>query len=123
MQALGRVRKNFGGDLAAIFLSHGQATEDTLLEEYAARFFAPMWKATNAYGRWLRKVWNVKDPFPAKTQGVRTVLPLKTIRRIEELASQGYVPSKIAEMTGVSESTCKRHARRAKKNAAEPPTV
>ncbi len=116
------IRKHFGGEVAAIFLSHGRATEDTLLEEYATRYFGPVWKATDAYGRWLRKAWHAEDPFPAKKQGVRTVLPLRTIRRIQDLARQGYLSRKIAELTGVSETTCKRYARMAKK-ASKPTSV
>jgi hypothetical protein len=51
---------------------------------------------------------------------VRTVLPLRTVKRIQELARQGFLPGKIAEMTGVSETTCKRYSRVARaKNKAD----
>lgn len=111
------VRKHFGGEVTAIFLAHGRATEDALLEEYATRYFGPVWRATEAYGRWLRKAWRVENPFPSEKKGLRTVLPLRTVNRIKELARQGYLPSKISELTGVSETTCKRYARQLKTEA------
>ena len=117
------MRKHFGGEVASIFLSNGRVTDDALLEEYATRHFGRVWRATDAFGRWIRKTWNVDEPFPTQTDGIRTVLPLGTIKKIEELAMQGFQPRTIAEITGVSESTCKRYAKKAKQKLAEKETV
>lgn len=97
------IRQIAGGEVASIFLAHGQATDDALLELYAARDFAQVFAAQ---AKW-RDV--LKPIFENVTTDTRTVIPLGKIDRIRELWRSDLKPEEIARQTGTSRATVYRY--------------
>ena len=112
--ASSEVRKIAGGEVAGLFLCHGQVVEDDLLEEYAARHFPPVHEAIDAWRVKLAGMFaKVADPFPASDKKSNPSLSLGTIRRMREMKAQGYTVAKIAEECGTCTETVRRYLRQA----------
>lgn len=107
------VREAAGGEVAGVFLSHGNPVKsDSQLDVYTNRPFAKVFAALDKVGSDLRPLWQpVTEPFPAgpaKAGGPN--ISLGTIRRIRELRNQGMKLADIAAEVGVSRGTVSRWA-------------
>jgi hypothetical protein len=108
------IRKIAGGEVAGLFVCHGQVVEDDLLEEYAARHFPPVHEAIEAWRLKLAGMFaKVADPFPASDKKSNPSVSLGTIRRMREMKAQGYKVAKIAEECEVTEETVRRYLKQA----------
>jgi DNA-binding NarL/FixJ family response regulator len=92
-----------------VFLCHGHPVKsDSLLDIYAERDFARVFRAIREVQQYLEPVFDAapKDlhsqPQPQKTGR-------KTVKRILELSSQGMSIREIAEQVGMSKSAVARH--------------
>jgi integrase len=104
------MRRLAGGEVASIFLAHGKATGDDLLEVYAQRPFRRVHKALRKLRRRLQPVFDkVAVPFPDEVQETRPALPLGKIRQIKEMRRQGFKVCHISKTLGVSRATVYRY--------------
>jgi len=103
--------------VASLFLAHGKATGDDLLEVYAQRPFAKVFKALRRMRRRLAPMFaGVADSFGQVAKEERSadgdgagpeVSPAK-IRRIKRMRAQGFKVARIALDLGVSEAEVRR---------------
>lgn len=86
-------------EMASIFIAHGKATGDTLLDLYADRQFRKLFKCQKRIWEKLKHVLTGEfpEPKPHKPTSHRLEDALK--RWIQRLRRQGYKMKKIAEMT------------------------
>jgi hypothetical protein len=104
------MRRLAGGEVASMFLAHGKATGDDLLEIYAQRPFAKVHKALRKLRRRLQPVFDkVAVPFPEEVRETRPALPLGKIRQIKEMRRQGFKVCHICKTLGVSRATVYRY--------------
>ena len=108
------VRSEAGGEIAAIFLCHGNPVPaDALLDLYTNRPFAKVFTAIERVGEKLRPLWSgVEVPFPDLLEKSGPNISLATIRRIQAMKRQGYKTGYIAEKLGVTTDTVRRWAKR-----------
>ena len=100
-------------DVASMYLCHGQTSPDSLMEVYTNRPFPKVFEALDQVRHILDPVFGrVTAPFPAETPKSGPVVSLGTRKQIIQLRAEGLQLKEIAERTGTSESTVKRHLRR-----------
>jgi hypothetical protein len=109
------LRRLSSGETASLFLAHGRATADGLLDVYAVRPFGRVFRALRKLRAKLAPVFAHHSPFPETTrrrasQG-RGELSLAKQRRIAELKAQGYKIDKIMELVGVARASVYKYAR------------
>jgi hypothetical protein len=104
------IRRVGGGEIASIFITHGKATGDSLLDVYAERQFPKLFKCQKRIWEKLKGVLTGEfpEPKPHKPTSYRLEDALK--KRIQKLKRQGYKLTKIAEMTHSSLTTVRRIA-------------
>ena len=103
------VRQVGGGEVAGVFLMHGDPVpQDKLLEVYTKRPFGKVFEALREleHGK-LRAVLDAAPEDPT-AQPAQQYTPLKRQERIIELKRQGKTVSEIAEAVGVSKTTVTR---------------
>jgi hypothetical protein len=103
------LRKLAGGETASLFLAHGRATSDELLDVYAQRPFGKVFKACRRLRKKLAPMFASHGPFPATgrrraSQG-RGELSEAKQKRIRELRGQGFRIEKICELVGVGRAS------------------
>jgi hypothetical protein len=104
------IRRIGDGEISSIFLTHGKATDDPLLDVYADRHFRKLFKCQQRIWKKLRGVLtgDFPEPKPHKPTSHRHKDALK--KRIRKLKRQGYKLTKIAQMTNTPLSTVSRIA-------------
>jgi hypothetical protein len=104
------MRRVGGGEMASIFIAHGKATGDTLLDLYADRQFRKLFKCQQRIWKKLQGVLagEFPEPEPHKPTSHRLDDALK--KRIQRLRRRGYKLKKIAEMTKTPLTTVSRIA-------------
>ena len=104
------MRRVGGGEMASIFIAHGKATGDSLLDLYADRQFRKLFKCQKRIWKKLQGVLTgaFPEPKPHKPTSHRLEDALK--KRIQKLMRQGYRLSKIAEVTNTPYTTVRRIA-------------
>jgi hypothetical protein len=104
------MRRVGGGEMASIFIAHGQATGDSLLDLYADRQFRKLFKCQKRIWSKLKGVLTGEfpEPKPHKPKSHRLEDDLK--KRIQKLKRQGYKLTKIAEVTNTPLTTVRRIA-------------
>ena len=92
------MRRKGGGEIASIFIAHGKATGDGLLDLYADRQFRKLFECQKRIWKKLEGVLTGAFPEPTKHRPTSYRLddPLK--KRIQKLRRQGYKLAKIAEL-------------------------
>jgi integrase len=111
------IRRLSSGETASMFLAHGRATSDELLDVYAQRPFGRVFRALRLLRKKLAPMLAHHTPFPETaerraSQG-RGELSLAKQRRIAELKAQGYQLEKIMELVGVGRASVYKYAKRA----------
>ena len=104
------MRRVGGGEMSSIFIAHGKATDDGLLDLYADRQFRKLFKCQKRIWEKLKSVLTGEfpEPKPHKPTSHRHEDSLK--KRIQKLRRQGYKLTKIAEMANIPLSTVSRIA-------------
>jgi len=104
------IRRIGDGEISSIFLTHGKATDDPLLDVYADRHFRKLFKCQQRIWKKLKGVLtgDFPEPKPHKPTSHRLDGALK--KRIQKLKRQGYKLTKIAQMTNTPLSTVSRIA-------------
>ena len=104
------MRRVGGGEMASIFIAHGKATGDSLLDLYADRQFRKLFKCQKRIWEKLKGVLTGEfpEPKPHKPTSHRLEDALK--KRIQKLKRQGYKLTKIAELTKTPLTTVRRIA-------------
>jgi hypothetical protein len=111
------VKRASDGEIAAVFLCHGQTVKtDDLADVYTNRHFDKVFQAQEAVGQHLAGMFaKVADPFPAAYQNRHPSLSLGTIKRIQAMREQGFTIRKIAEALDLAAETVRHHCRRSQK--------
>jgi hypothetical protein len=104
------MRRVGGGEMASIFIAHGKATGDSLLDLYADRQFRKLFKCQKRIWGKLKGVLTGEfpEPKPHKPTSHRHEDSLK--KRIQKLKRQGYKLAAIAKMTDTPFTTVSRIA-------------
>jgi hypothetical protein len=104
------MRRVGGGEMASIFIAHGKATGDSLLDLYADRQFRKLFKCQKRIWKKLKGVLTgaFPEPKPHKPTSHRLEDALK--KRIQRLKRRGYKLAKIAEVTNTPYTTVRRIA-------------
>lgn len=107
------IRKAADGEVAGVFLNHGQPVKsDELLDLYTNRDFAKVFDAIDVVGQKLRPLWTgVSEPFPEVRKKGGTNISMNKIRRIQEMKRQGFKTGVIMEKLKVSRPTVCRWAK------------
>jgi hypothetical protein len=102
------MRRVGGGEMASIFIAHGKATGDTLLDLYADRQFRKLFKCQKRIWKKLKHVLTGEfaEPKPHKPTSHRHEDALK--ERIQKMREQGYKLLAIAKMTNTPLTTVRR---------------
>jgi hypothetical protein len=96
------IRRIASGEIASMYVSHGEHTDDDLLEAYAA---ADWIKLADAL-----KVWHGElDLASVQTTSTRTALPLSKIEQCKALWREGAKYKAIQKATGLSRATAYRY--------------
>ena len=102
------VRKLGGGETASVFIAHGKATGDTLLDRYADRNFRKLFRCQ-------RKIWGKLSehlagefPEPVRRQPTSRRIDEAAKARMRALRRQGRTLTDIAELMGTSVPTVSR---------------
>eukprot|EP00456_Euglypha_rotunda_P038129 TRINITY_DN2926_c0_g1_i14.p1 TRINITY_DN2926_c0_g1~~TRINITY_DN2926_c0_g1_i14.p1 ORF type:complete len:238 (+),score=31.24 TRINITY_DN2926_c0_g1_i14:269-982(+) len=113
------VRQISDGEIAAVFLMHGQpVSKDDLLDIYTNRPFARVFQALRQLEQMLTPVFAAapEDPWCQPQQQYTT---LSKRERILELSTSGLRPLEIAEQVGVSKMTVLRLLQRIEREKAQ----
>ena len=103
------VRRLTGGEVAGVFLTHGQAVrQDDLADVYTNRPFGKLFETMRTLQEELTPVFEAAGPNPFSPPA-RVCLKKSVHDRIGELLKKGVTVADTAEQTGVSESTVYRH--------------
>ncbi len=106
------IRKFSDGEIAAIFLSHGQTVKtDELAENYTNRPWEKVFAAQDRVWEFLRDVLSGEFP-PQDATKPSQKIALAKVRRIQSLRKRGFTVRKIAELCEVAESTVRQHCRK-----------
>ena len=104
------MRRVGGSEMASIFIAHGKATGDSLLDLYADRQFRKLFKCQKRIWKKLKEILtgDFPEPKPHKPTSHRLEDALK--KRIQRLRRQGFKLTRIAEMTNTPFTTVRRIA-------------
>jgi integrase len=104
------MRRVGGGEMSSIFIAHGKATGDSLLDLYADRQFRKLFKCQKRIWEKVKSVLTGEfpEPKPHKPTSHRHEDSLK--KRIQKLKRQGYKLAAIAKMTDTPFTTVSRIA-------------
>jgi len=104
------MRRVGGGEMASIFIAHGKATGDTLLDLYADRQFRKLFECQKRIWKKLKHVLTGEfpEPKPHKPTSHRHEDALK--ERILKMRQQGYKLAAIAKRTNTPYTTVRRIA-------------
>lgn len=106
------VREFGDGEIAAVFLCHGQAVRsDDLADVYTNRPFGKVYATLRKIEEFLKPMFDEtpEDPFPAKRKkGGPNITPAQK-RKITQMGRAGFKRKKIAEEVGVTTQTVYRH--------------
>lgn len=107
------VKRASDGEIAGVFLAHGQAVRsDHLADVYTNRHFDRVFAALAKVAEQLAPVLaKVADPFPANYRKRHPSISLNTIRRIQALRAEGLTIQKIAEQVGLPAETVRYYCR------------
>jgi hypothetical protein len=106
------VRRLAGGEAASMFLSHGRATADDLLDIYAAKPFGKVFKACRRLRKVLEPVFQSHRPFPEKRERLGgPEISVAKQAKIKAMRSQGFKVAKICEELGVAPGTVTKYGR------------
>jgi len=93
------IRDNSDGEIAGIFLCHGQAVKtDDLADVYTNRPFKKVFTAQDRVWEFLKDIFEGEAVKECK-------ISIGTIRKIKALHAEGVPVKEIAERCGVAEST------------------
>jgi hypothetical protein len=108
-----KIRDWCGAEIADLQAGHGGKK---IVDHYANRRWRKLFKAQAKLRRWLRPVLDaVADPLPERA-GVSTPRISKgTIRRIQELRSEGHSMKKVAQLLELCVDTVRRYSPRKKR--------
>jgi len=104
-----------GGEIAKIFLCHGNAVEsDELADIYTNRPFGRVFEVLREVEEYLQPMFDAvpPEPFPEKRKKGGPNITSGQIRRIRSLRKQGFKIKKIAELVGVTTQTVHRHLKK-----------
>jgi hypothetical protein len=102
-----------GGEVAGLFLCHGQVVSDDFLKRYAARHFPSVHEAIDALRVKLAGMFpKVSDPFPASDKKSNPSLSLGTIRRMGDMKRRGFTVAQIADECGCTTDTVRRYLKK-----------
>ncbi len=106
------IRKAGDGEVAGVFLCHGQPVKsDVLLDCYTNRPYAKVFDTIDLVGQQLSPIWSsLANPFPERRKLGGSNISISLIRRIQNLRLQGYKVAYIADKLGVSQQTVSRHS-------------
>ncbi len=104
------MRRVGGGDMASIFIAHGKATGDSLLDLYADRQFRKLFKCQKRIWKKLKQVLTGTFPEPKKHKPTSHRLEDALKKRLQKLKRQGYKLTKIAEVANTPLTTVRRIA-------------
>jgi integrase len=97
------IREIAGGEIAEMYLSHGNPIPSgALLEKYANKPWAKLHDALTKWGNQLADCFAVADPFPADYQPSNISISKGLTERIHSLRQQGFKLRRIAEIVGCS---------------------
>ncbi len=103
------VRREAGGEVAGVFLCHGNpVSSDDLLDVYTNRPFGKVFDALRALGEQLQPVFD-SAPKDLWKQPKQQYTGLKKVKRIKKLKEEGKSIREIAEAVGLSKTTVGRH--------------
>lgn len=107
------IRKEFGGEVASVFLQHGSPfARDRLLEEYTNRPYGKLFEALDCLGKRLQPMFTaITSPFPKTTKRTNTDLPAEKVREMEAMLAENKRKEDIAQALGVHRSTVYRYAK------------
>jgi len=110
------IRKEGDGEVAGVFLCHGNPVKsDELLDFYTHRPFARVFETIDIVGQNLSPIWaTVEAPFPERRKKGGSNISEGKIRRIQKMRQQGYKVAYIAKKLGVSQQTVSRHSSKPK---------
>jgi len=95
------IRAIAGGEVAEMYLSHGNPIPDgVLLERYANKPWGRLHEALTQWGSKIGAAFKVDDAFPADYKPSNISVSKGTIEKIRKLQAQGYKVAKIAELAG-----------------------
>jgi hypothetical protein len=94
--------------MASIFIAHGKATGDGLLDLYANRQFRKQFKCQQRIWKKLKQVLVGEFPEPKQHKPTSHRLEDALKKRILKLSKQGYKQSRIVEMTNTPLTTVRR---------------
>jgi hypothetical protein len=97
-----------GGEMGSIFLAHGKATADPLLDVYANRQFRRLFNCQKRIWKRLKDVLAGDFPEPKAHRPMSHRLEDALKKRIQKLKKQGYRLSAIAKMTDTPFTTVRR---------------
>lgn len=103
------IRKFADGEVAAIFLAHGQSvSSDELAENYTNRPFEKVFAAQERVWEHLKDV--LTGEFPAQdAKKPSAKVSVGTVKKIQSLWDEGLTADRIAELSGVGITTVRRH--------------
>jgi hypothetical protein len=99
------MRRVGGGEMASIFIAHGKATGDSLLDLYADRQFSKLFECQQRIWKKLKDVLTGEFPEPRPHKPTSHRLDDTLKKRIQRLRRQGYKLKKIAELTNTPLTT------------------
>jgi hypothetical protein len=97
-----------GGEMGSIFLTHGKATDDPLLDVYANRQFRRLFNCEKRIWKRLKDVLTGEFTEPKAHRPMSHRLEEALKKRIRKLKKQGYKLAAIAKMTDTPFTTVKR---------------
>lgn len=109
------IRKIAGGEVAGMFLCHGETTGDELLDVYTNRNYAEVFSAQEKMREKLAGMFaRVSEPFPVDYIRSNPALSLGKIKKIQDMIRAGFKVRKIAEEVECTEETVRFYAKRMK---------
>ena len=106
------IRREFGGEIMAIYLCHGRVVaSDDLAEVYSNRPFGKMFEALRWLEEHLQPMFDATpdDPFPSVRKKGGTNMTRRQLKIIREMSRNGASVAEIARKAKVSRMTVYRH--------------
>jgi hypothetical protein len=104
------IREQFGGEVASLFVAHGEVVPDKLLDAYSNKPFLRLHEALGRLREHLAPMFaRVPDPFCHGKGEKHPSVSLGTVDAIREMFRQGHSTYKIGEALQVGETTARRY--------------